>query len=64
MRILNICEHPIHGRCYLWQKHEMNYAVGTSATNFMKFDGFTLDEVIERITVKGFKIVPWAWVAQ
>lgn len=62
MRMINICTHPIHGRCFLWEKKPMEYALGTVATNYMKFSGWYLDEVIEKITKKGFKILPWAEV--
>ena len=60
MRMINICTHPIHGRCFLWEKGEMNYRIGTVATNYMKFDGWTLEEVVKAIEKKDFRIVPWA----
>lgn len=59
MRMINICTHPIHGRCFLWEKTSVDYAIGTIATNYMNFDGWTLDKVIEKITDKGFKILKW-----
>jgi hypothetical protein len=59
MQIINICEHPIQGRCYLWGSSFMNYRVGKVDKTFMAFDGFTLEEVIPRIEARGFKIIPW-----
>lgn len=59
MKIINICTHPIYGRCYIWAYGDMNYRLGTPATNLMKFDDFLLEEVIERIEAMGFKIIPW-----
>lgn len=59
MKIINICTHPIHGRCYIWACGDMNYRLGTVSTNYMKFDGFFLEEVIEKVEAKGFKILPW-----
>lgn len=60
MRMINICTHPIHGRCFLWEKAPMEYALGTATTNYMKFIGWSMDEVVEKITKKGFRITPWA----
>ncbi len=60
MRMINICTHPTHGRCFLWEKKPMEYALGTAAINYMKFDGWYLDEVVDKILKKGFKIIPWA----
>ncbi len=60
MQIINICEHPIHGRCYLWSSGNMQYALGTVSKNFMKWDGWYLEEVVKQIKVKGFSIIPWA----
>jgi hypothetical protein len=58
--MINICSHPIHGRCFLWEMNLMNYRIGTVATNYMKFDGYTLDEVMDKITKKGFVVLPWS----
>lgn len=59
MRMISICTHPIHGRCFLWEKSPMNYRLGKGPISFMKFDGWTLDEVFEKIATRGFKILSW-----
>lgn len=59
MRIINRYTHPIHGNCYLWEESAMNYRIGTVATNYAKFDGWTYDEVVEKINEKGFRVLPW-----
>lgn len=64
MRIIHLCDHPIHGSCYLWGNDKMEYRLGKVDTNFMKFDGYLLEEVEAKIKERGFTIIPWNWKAQ
>lgn len=52
------------GSCYLWSAAGFDYALDTSSTNYMKFDGYTLEEVKKKIEERGFKEIPLAGQAQ
>ena len=54
MALIKIMMHPTLGRCYLYQFGELHYNLGKVNTTYMKFEGYTLDEVLERATAKGF----------
>ncbi len=61
MKIIAIYEHEILGRAYLWGNENMQYRLGTVATNYMTFDGYLLEDVQPRVEARGFKWIPLDW---
>lgn len=55
VKIIKIYRHPIYGRCYLWATEFMEYSLGKVDTTYMKFNGYTLEEIEPKILEKGFE---------
>lgn len=54
MKILAKYSHPKTGSAYLWSPEGFKYKLGTVSTNYMEFDGYTLEEAKKKILVHGF----------